>query len=203
MSSTSSPARRSYVAPVVPVLVLLGVMWLLEVIDAVPGVFLDQHGIRPRDTDGLYGVVAAPFLHGGFDHLIANTTAFLVLGTLLAYTARSRFWPATLGIVLLGGLGTWLIGAPYTVHIGASGVIYGYAAFLVVWGIVTRRVVSVLVAVVVAVLYGGIVGGILPGQAGVSWEGHLMGALAGIVMAWWLGRRDNRERRAQWRTQAY
>ncbi|MBW9206161.1 rhomboid family intramembrane serine protease [Mumia sp. zg.B53] len=195
MSTTRTPGRRSFLGPAIPVLVLLGAMWLLELFDALPGVFLDQHGIRPRDTDGLYGIAAAPFLHGGFDHLIANSTAFVVLGILLAYTARSRFWPATFGIVLLGGLGTWLIGAPYTVHIGASGLIYGYAAFLVVWGIVTRRLLSVLVAVVVAVMYGGIVGGILPGQAGISWEGHLMGAVAGVVMAWWLGRRDNHERR--------
>ncbi|KHL14587.1 membrane associated rhomboid family serine protease [Mumia flava] len=194
MTTPTTPTRRNALGPIVPVLVLLGAMWLLELVDTLPSVYLDQHGIVPRATDGLYGILAAPFLHAGFDHLIANTTAFLVLGSLLAYTARGRFWPATLGIVLLGGLGTWLIGAPYSIHVGASGLIYGYAAFLVVWGIVTRRIVAVLVAIVVVVLYGGIVGGVLPGQPGISWEGHLCGALAGIGMAWWLGRRDNSER---------
>lgn len=184
--STASPLAR-----VVPVVALVAVMWLVEIVDQLPGVDLDRYGIRPRTDDGLVGIVTAPVLHGGFDHLIANTGAFVVLGSLIALTTR-RFWAVTIGVALLGGLATWLTAAPQTNHIGASGLVYGFAAFLVAWGIVSRRVVSLLVAVVVVVMYGGIVVGVLPGQPGISWQGHLFGAVAGVVMAFLLRGRDTR-----------
>ena len=180
----------SPITAVVPVAVMAGLMWVLEIVDLVPGVDLDQYGIRPRDAEGLVGVAAAPFLHAGFGHLLANTGAFLVLGCLIALTTH-RFWAVTLGVALIGGLGTWLVGAPLTVHIGASGLVYGYAAFLVAWGVLSRSLVSVIVAVVVVLMYGGIVFGVLPGQPGVSWQGHLFGALGGVVVALWLRRRQS------------
>jgi len=186
----------SGIAGSVPVLAMASVMWVSEAVDLLPGTYFDRLGIQPRSSDGLLGIALAPFLHAGFAHLIANTGAFLILGVLLAWTT-GRFLPVTLGIVLFGGLGTWLIGQPYTVHIGASGVVYGYAAFLVAWGVFTRRVVSILVAAAVLVMYGGIVWGVLPGQAGVSWQGHLCGAIAGIVMAWWLAERPQRRQVAR------
>lgn len=175
----------------VPVLVLCGLMWIGEALDTLPGTEFDQNGIYPRNADGLFGIVLAPFLHVDFAHLIANTTAFLVLGSLIAWTTQ-HFWAATAGIVLFGGFGTWLIAQPFTIHIGASGVVYGYAAFLVTWGVLSRRLLNIAVAIGVVVAYGGIVWGVLPGQAGVSWQGHLCGALAGIAMAWWLSRREPR-----------
>ncbi len=169
----------------IPVLVLVALMWVAEIVDVLPGVDLDQYGIRPRQAEGLAGIPAAPFLHGGFSHLVANTGALLVLGILLMLTTR-RFWAVTLGVTLLGGLGTWLVAGSNTVHIGASGVVYGYAAFLVAWGILTRQLRSVLVAVLVVLMYGSIVIGVLPGQPGVSWEGHLFGAAAGVLLAFLL-----------------
>lgn len=190
---TGRDAVHAGVRGVVPVLVLAAVMWAQELVDTLPGTHFDRLGIQPRNPDGLLGIVLAPFLHAGFAHLIANTGAFLLLGVLVAWTTR-QFVPATLGIVLFGGLGTWLLGQPYTVHIGASGVVYGYAAYLVAWGVLTRRLLSILVAVGVVVMYGGIVWGLLPGQAGVSWQGHLCGAVAGIAMAWWLADRRSRRR---------
>lgn len=192
--SQSRRVTRTGLTGVVPVLALVALMWVEEIVDTLPGTHFDRLGIQPRNPDGLLGIVFAPFLHAGFAHLMANTGAFVVLGALVAWTTR-RFLPATLGIILFGGVGTWLLGQPYTVHIGASGVVYGYAAFLVAWGVLTRRVVSILVAVAVVVMYGGIVWGVLPGQAGVSWQGHLCGALAGVAMAWWLADRRSRRRR--------
>lgn len=174
------------VTPVVPVLAVLALMWLSEAIDLLPGTNLDQDGIRPRDTGSLFGIVLAPFLHVGFAHLIANTGAFLVLGALIAWTTRI-YVVATIGIVLIGGFGTWLIAQSYTVHVGASGVVDGYAAFLLTWAIVTRRLLSACVAVGVVIVYGSIAWGLLPGQPGVSWQGHLCGAIAGVLMAVWLG----------------
>lgn len=164
---------------------MAAVMWASEIVDQLPGINLDQYGIRPRDDEGLLGVVTAPFLHGGFSHLMANTGAFLVLGCLLAWTTQ-RFWAATIGIMLVGGLGTWLVAGPYSVHIGASGLVYGYVAFLVAWGILGRKIVNIVVAIGVVLVYGSIVTGVLPGQPGISWQGHLFGATGGLLMAWLL-----------------
>lgn len=197
MGRVSSPGqleRRSAPTPlaaVIPVIGMSVVMWALEIIDQLPGVDLDQYGIQPRSGEGLVGVVAAPFLHGGFGHLIANTGAFLVLGSLIALTTR-KFWSVAIGVALLGGLGTWLVAASNTNHIGASGLVYGFAAFLVAWGVLTRKLLSLLVTVVVIVMYGGIVLGVLPGQPGISWQGHLFGALAGVLMAFVLRDRNTR-----------
>lgn len=171
----------------VPVL-LVCVMWAVEFIDAVVPQQLDVYGIRPLDQQGLIGIAAAPFLHAGFAHLIANTGAFIVLGVLVAAVSR-RPWIVTIGVALISGVGVWLVGTPGTVHVGASGLVYGYAAFLVAWGILTRRVVSILVAVAVVLLYGGLVFGVLPTQSGVSWQGHLFGAVGGVVVAYWLSKR--------------
>ncbi|WP_240760029.1 rhomboid family intramembrane serine protease [Phytoactinopolyspora endophytica] len=191
MSSPGQIERRGTPSPLValiPVVGILALMWAQEIVDLLPGVDLDQYGIRPRSAEGLVGVVTAPFLHGGFDHLIANSGAFLILGSLVALTTK-KFWPVTVGVALLGGLGTWLVAGANTNHIGASGLVYGFAAFLVAWGVLTRKVLSILVSVVVVLMYGGFVVGVLPGQTGISWQGHLFGALAGLLMAFVL-RRD-------------
>ncbi|SEE77465.1 rhomboid family intramembrane serine protease [Jiangella alba] len=189
MSSSGQVTPRRSVPPALaatlPVFVLVLLMWAGEIVDSLPGVDLDQYGIRPHDAEGLVGVVTAPFLHGGFGHLIANTGAFLVLGCLIAMTTQ-RFWPVTIGVALVGGFATWLAASPNSVHIGASGLVYGYAAFLVAWGVFSRRALAVVVAVIVVLMYGGIVVGVLPGQPGISWQGHLFGALAGVLMAWLL-----------------
>jgi membrane associated rhomboid family serine protease len=171
-----------------PIFLVL-VMWAAEIVDAAtPRNNLDQYGIRPRNDEGLLGILAAPFLHGSFGHLMANTGAFVILGLLVVWTSR-RYWAVTIGITIMGGLGVWLVASPNTVHIGASGLVYGYAAFLVAWGLVTRKMRNVVVAIVVVLVYGGIVVGLMPGQPGISWQGHLFGAIAGIIMAVTLRRR--------------
>lgn len=182
--------RRRLGAPLLMVLV----MWIVAFADAGTPTQLAQYGIRPRSEDGLVGIVAAPFLHADFAHLIANTGAFIVLGMLVAAVSR-RYWPVTVGVALISGVAVWLIAAPNTIHIGASGLVYGYAAFLVAWGLVTRRASSVLVAVLVVLLYGGLVFGVLPTQQGISWQGHLFGAIGGVVMALVLSPRRQPARR--------
>ena len=182
--------RRRLGAPLLMVLV----MWIVAFADAGTPTQLAQYGIRPRSEDGLVGIVAAPFLHADFAHLIANTGAFIVLGMLVAAVSR-RYWPVTVGVALISGVAVWLIAAPNTIHIGASGLVYGYAALLVAWGLVTRRASSILVAVLVVLLYGGLVFGVLPTQQGISWQGHLFGAIGGVVMALVLSPRRQPARR--------
>jgi membrane associated rhomboid family serine protease len=186
MSVSRLPAPRvgGFVARFTPILLLVGAMWLLEIIDATMGYPLDAFGIVPRSDAGLFGIGAAPFLHLGFPHLIANTGALLVLGALVLLTSP-YFWMVTVSVTLFGGLGVWLTGDPHTVVIGASGLVYGYAAYLVGLGIFRRSVPNLLAALLVVLLYGGFVFGVLPGQAGISWQGHLFGAVVGFAMARW------------------
>lgn len=191
---------RSYpmwIQRALPVLGLVVVMWALEVIDLFLGGWLNQFGIQPLDPAGLPGILFAPLLHSGFGHLLSNTLPFLVMGAMIAWLTR-KWWLLTAGIWLLGGLGTWLIGGLGTNHIGASVIVYGYAAFLVTYGVLSRRFTAIAAAVVVVLLYGGIVWGFLPINPRVSWQGHLAGAAAGVVVAFAdtrQARRDLRERR--------
>ena len=172
----------------VPFLILVGslsVFWVAEIIDVVlPFWGLDQYGIRPRTERGLWGILASPFLHGGFDHLIGNSVPFLILGWLTMFRERWHFALVTVMAMLLGGLGVWTFGATGSVHIGASGVIFGYLGFLLLSGFFERRFDAILVSLGVGVAYGGLVWGVLPSRPGISWEGHLFGFLAGILAAY-------------------
>ncbi len=171
-----------------PGLVLVGAMvamfWAVEVVDrlAFDG-GLDRHGIVPRRVDGLDGVLYAPFLHASWSHLIANTVPFVVLGVLALVVCRTaaRWLVVTLFVVVAGGVGTWLA-ARGGIHLGASGLVFGYLGFVVTAAIVDRSVRAVLAGVVAAVLYGGMLWGLLP-RTGLSFEGHAFGLLAGMVAA--------------------
>lgn len=160
-------------------------MWVLEIVDAVLPLVMDSWGIVARSASGLVGVLLAPFLHGGFGHLMANTLPFLLLGLLVAWRSRERFWAVLGTVVVVGGLGVWLLASPATVTIGASGVIFGFAAYLVAAGVLTRHWLDVLVAVGVVLVYGSMFTGVLPFAVpdGVSWLAHLTGALAGVLAA--------------------
>ncbi len=150
---------------------------------------LNSFGLVPRTLSGLVGILAAPFLHRDFQHLLSNTLPLLVLLTLLA-GSRARTWLVVLNIVLLGGLLLWLFGRPGP-HIGASGLIFGLVVFLIVSGVLERRIIPMLISVVVGFTYGGtLISGVLPGgDPHISWEGHLCGAVAGAVVAYFLTRR--------------
>lgn len=176
---------------VAPVVILVALMWAIEIVDAVLPVVLDRWGIQGRTTQGLVGVPLAPLLHVGFDHLIANTVPFVVLGLLVAWRSRDRFWAVTAVIVVLGGLGVWLFTSPATVTVGASGVVFGFAAYLITAGVRTRHWLDIVIAVAVVLVYGSMFAGVLPFAVpdGVSWWGHLTGALAGVAAALAFARR--------------
>ncbi|UMG94819.1 rhomboid family intramembrane serine protease [Nocardioides sp. TF02-7] len=122
-------------------------------------------------------------MHGGWDHLSANTGPVLVLGFLTLVSGIARGLAATAVIWLVAGIGTWLVAGGNSVHIGASGLVFGWIVYLAIRGIVNRRLWEVVLGVVVLVVYGGVLLGVLPGQPGISWQGHLFGALGGAVAA--------------------
>jgi membrane associated rhomboid family serine protease len=157
-------------------------MWAVETVDIVAG-DLDSAGIHPRDPEGLTGVVASPFLHAGFGHLIGNTIPFLVLGAAIAVGGLMRTLLVTGIVMAVGGLGTWLTAPSNTVVIGASGLVFGYATYLVARGAYSRTPLHVISGLVVLVIYGStLLVGLVP-TPGVSWQGHLFGAIGGIVAA--------------------
>ncbi|QKT11065.1 rhomboid family intramembrane serine protease [Rhodococcus sp. W8901] len=169
------------------------VLYVLEAVDTVAGNPLDQWGIEPRTLDGLWGVLFAPMLHFGWGHLFANTVPLLILGFLVLMSGIGRGLAATGIIWVIGGVGTWLTGG-VGAHLGASVLVFGWLTFLLVRGIFTRSIGQILLGVVVLFVYGGMMWGVLPGQYGISWQGHLFGAIGGVVAAWVLSS-DTRRRR--------
>jgi membrane associated rhomboid family serine protease len=188
----SSPPRQrdDRVSGAILVAVLVAVMWCVEVIDSVAGGDLDRHGIEPHDPDALPAIAAAPFLHAGWGHLIGNTIPFLILGFTIALSGLMRVIWVTLIVAVVAGLGVWVFAPAGTVHIGASGLVFGYASYLIFRGLFSRSVVHIAVGVVVVVLYGTTLVLSLAPRDGISWQGHLFGAIGGVLAAWWLDRRD-------------
>ncbi|MBS2939784.1 rhomboid family intramembrane serine protease [Nocardioides sp. J2M5] len=187
METASRPAWQQAAVLTGAFVVLL---WVLEVVDTVSGHRLDAYGITPRTEDGLVGVAAAPVLHFGFDHLAANTVPVLVLGFLTLATGIARGLLATAIIWVVGGAGVWLVAGDGGIHAGASVLVFGWIVYLVVRGVLNRNSTEILIGVGVFLLYSGALLGVLPGQPGVSWQGHLFGALGGALAARVLQTRD-------------
>jgi membrane associated rhomboid family serine protease len=165
--------------------VLFGValLWVIYGVDWLFRLHLNRLGIVPRTSRGLVGIIASPFLHANLLHLISNTIPLLVLSLLLVIFYE-KIAPFVIGfVVVVGGGLVWLLGRSSN-HIGASGLIYGLAAFLIVYGIIKKNVVSIILSVMVALVYGSsMVSGILPVYSYISWESHLFGAAAGVLAA--------------------
>lgn len=143
---------------------------------------LEKYGLVPRDMGGLIGIIAMPFLHGDFGHLMGNTVPLAVTLFLLA-GSRADSGAIVVLITLLGGLGLWLFGRT-ALHIGASGLVFGLIAFHIFAGIFEKRLRSIIITLIVGVTYAGVLfKGVIPGQQGVSWDGHLFGAIAGGLVA--------------------
>jgi membrane associated rhomboid family serine protease len=173
------------------VVAMIAVMWVTEIVDLADGHRLDAYGIHPRDVGGLPEIISAPFLHVGFGHLISNTVPFLAMGAAIALGGLARVALVTLIVAVVSGLGVWLIAPSNEVHLGASGVVFGYASYLITRGILSRRLTELAVGVVVLAIWGiGMLQGLLP-QERISWEAHLFGAIGGVLAAYALaGRRE-------------
>ena len=169
---------------------IVAVMWVIEVFNTLDSNGLDTDGIYARNVGRLWGIVTAPFIHVSFAHLIGNTVPFLFMGLLIALRGAGRLAAVTLIVIVLGGLGTWLVSPSNVSTVGASGVVFGYAGYLLARGVFDRSVLEVLVGGVVGAVWGGaLITSVVP-HAGVSWQGHVCGAIAGVIAAWLLARPD-------------
>jgi membrane associated rhomboid family serine protease len=168
---------------------IVAVMWLIEIINAIDSYGLDSDGIHPRDLGRLWGILTAPFLHASLHHLIGNTIPFVFMGVIVALRGAARLTLVTLIVIVIGGIGTWLIAPAGSVTIGASGVVFGYATYLLTRGLFDRSALELLTGVVVAAVWGAALLASLVPQNGVSWQAHLCGAIAGVIAAWLLARR--------------
>jgi membrane associated rhomboid family serine protease len=158
-------------------------LWAVQAVNWAVGYRLNPtFGLIPREVTGLDGIAGMPLLHGSFGHLMSNTPPLLVMGSLLAATATRALVAVNAVIVGAGGALVWLLGSP-AIHIGASGLVFGWFGFLVARGLIDRSPVTLGAALLVGMLYGAMIWGVLPGRAGVSWEAHLYGALAGAAAA--------------------
>jgi len=161
----------------------VALLWAVQVVNWITGYGLNPaFGLIPRHGSGLDGVIAMPLLHRSFSHLMANTPPLLVMGGLLVATTTRGLLSVNAVVIGLGGALVWLFGSS-AIHIGASGLVFGWFGFLIARGLVDRSPITLGAALVVGVLYGSILWGVLPGQPGVSWEAHLFGALAGAAAA--------------------
>ena len=214
-TSARQPKKRSpMVVGGATIISFVALLYIIEAFDQLNGHRLDDNGIRPLETDGLWGILLAPLLHANWAHLAANTGPALVLGFLVTLAGLSRFLWATAIVWIVGGFGTWLIGnmgsscGLESDHIGASGLIFGWLTFLLVFGFFTRSGWQIVIGLVVLVLYGGVLWGAVPVLnvcGGVSWQGHLCGGIAGVLAAYLLSgpERKARELRKRKATNPY
>ena len=158
------------------------VMWLVKIFESLLEIKFIIFGVYPRTAQGLIGIITSPFIHGDYLHLLSNTIPIILLGAALVYFYKSIALRVFLLIFFLTGIWVWLAGRP-SYHIGASGVVYGLAFFLFLSGIFRKDRSLMAFSLLVVFLYGGIIWGILPIDTGMSWEGHLFGALSGIICA--------------------
>jgi membrane associated rhomboid family serine protease len=203
MPEARQPKHRSgWVMGGATIVSFVTLLYVVELFDQLDDHQLDRNGIRPLETDGLWGIIFAPLLHASWQHLMANTVPALVLGFLVTLAGQSRFIWATAIVWVVGGFGTWLIGnvgspCGETDHIGASGLIFGWLTFLLLFGIFTRSGWQIVIGILVLFFYGGVLWGAVPVLnvcGGVSWQAHLCGGIAGILAAYLLSSPERKAR---------
>ena len=178
--------RKKFLGSLVIPLIIVAVMWAVKIVEVSLGIDLNRYGLVPHTAQGLLGILTLPFLHGGWDHLMANSVPVIVLGTALYY-----FYPTLANRVMLitylgSGVLTWCLGNPGTTHVGASALIYGLNLFLIVSGFIRGNRQLTVISLIMVFLYGSFIWGMIPSLAkpqNISWEGHLGGAIIGVVLA--------------------
>jgi len=169
----------------------VGLLYVVEAYDVATNNSLEGDGVRPRDFSQWDNLIWMPLIHSGWSHLTGNAVPLLLLGFLATSGGLKQFFQVTVVIWLTSALGVWVFGSAGS-HIGASGLVFGFLAFLLVRGIFAKSWLQLLIAVGVFALYGAALWGVLPGRPGISWEGHLFGAIGGVLAAWGVARDNHR-----------
>lgn len=196
-----SKKRPSVLVPsrIKPAAITIGafgaVLVVVQIVNMILGYRLNAEGIVPRTLGGLWGVLDAPFLHGGWGHLISNLIPLLIFGFLILVSGLRQFVAVTVLVWLISGIGVWLTAPSHSVTVGASTLVFGWLAFLVLRGFFSRHFAQIAVGIVLLALWGGIFWGLLPGKEGISWQGHLFGALGGALAAFLVARADGPRRK--------
>lgn len=172
-----------------PILLVI-IFWIIKLLEHSLGIDLYQLGIYPLSLKGIPGIFISPFLHGNFQHLISNTPTFIVLGSCIYFFYPKIANKTVLTIYIFTGMGVWLLARPNAYHIGASGLIYGFASFIFFSGLFRKDPKTLAISMLVLLLYGSMLYGIFPQQKGVSWESHLIGAIAGGNFAFYFRKED-------------
>ncbi|MFB7914778.1 rhomboid family intramembrane serine protease [Streptomyces sp. NPDC056061] len=193
----SAPARGTAGRAGAAAKLMLGwvaLLWIIEAVDTATGHALDAYGIEPRRAGELLDIVPASFIHFGFGHVASNSVPLLVFGFLAALRGIRRFLAVAALIVVVDGLGVWLVSPAHSNTAGASGLVFGLFGYLLVRGFVDRRPLDIGIGLVIGAIWGSsILFGISPANTSVSWQGHLFGLLAGVVAAFVFRRRTDRD----------
>jgi membrane associated rhomboid family serine protease len=189
--SVRSPAVRQSVEGLSLLVAIVAIMWIIEVVNSLDNYVLDREGgLIPRDVDRVWAIFTSPFLHASWQHLIDNTIPFVFMGVIIALRGATKLALVTLIVIVVGGLGTWLIAPADSQTVGASGVVFGYATYLFARGLFDRSILEILTGVIVGVVWGGaLVASVVP-HTGVSWQAHVCGAVGGVIAAWLLAGRQ-------------
>jgi len=192
--------KKKFIGAITIPLTLLFVMWAVKLVEVIFNISFVQFGTHPLHADGLQGIVLMPFIHSGFSHLIANSGSFIILSVALFYFYRDLSLKVLIWIWFLSGIWVWF-GGRESWHIGASGVIYGLSSFLFVSGMIRKNTQLAALAMVVAFLYGSMIWGIFPDffpKENISWEGHLGGFVAGIILAFYYRKSGPQRKKYSW-----
>lgn len=179
-----------------PTLLLVSI-WVVKVIELLKNLNFYKFGIRPLNAEGLIGIITSPLIHGDLAHILANSLPLFFLTWGLFYFYKEIAWRAFIFIYLITGIWVWVF-ARDAYHIGASGIIYGLAAFLFISGVLRKDMRLASVSMIIIFLYGGMIWGIMPLKERVSWEAHLMGMLAGFLVGFFLKKEGPQRKKYSW-----
>jgi membrane associated rhomboid family serine protease len=174
---------------------IVALLWIIEIFNTLDHNDLRSDGIYARNIGRIWGILTSPLIHASFQHLIDNSIPFIFMGIFIALRGAARLLSVTALVALLGGLGTWLISPAGVSTIGASGVVFGYATYLLTRGIFDRNLLELFVGVVVGVVWGSVLIASLVPHQGISWQAHVCGGVAGVIVAYGMSQRDHRGER--------
>lgn len=189
--------RQKIIRSILYPLLFIGLLWFIKLIEAGFEIELFPFGLYPRSFEGLIGIATSPLIHGSFNHLFSNSVPLLVLGGITFYFYRPIAFSVFFWVYLMSGIWLWAAGRE-AYHIGASGLVYGFASFLFFSGIFRKERTLMILSLLVVFLYGSLIWGIFPIDPHISWEAHLLGSLAGIITAFYYRKEGPQKKKFDW-----